>query len=304
MKKSQLSRTNQFLGKAIFLFLTSFFILFSQITPANSAEELNDPEEIFSFADYLYLKEDYYRAITEFERVIFFYPDHPHALKAKLKIALAYQKGKKWDLALDYFRKITEDYHDRKAGIEASYHIGETYCLKEDYPHAIGKFSSFIERYPEDDLTKKAQVMLGWCYLKNKSYERAIEEFGKVEAESPFYDTAAGLARDAGDFPTLPHKSPALAGILSIIPGVGQIYTGRIQDGVITLVLNGFFIWGAYEAFDHGNNVAGGILLMFESGWYSGNIYGAISGAHKYNRNNMDLYFQSLEEKYGLPSLR
>jgi len=91
---------------------------------------------------------------------------------------------------------------------------------------------------------------------------------------------------------------------LSIIPGAGQFYNGRIQDGVIAFVLNGLFIWGAYEAFDNGNNVARGILLLFESGWYSGNIYGAISGAHKYNKNKTDVYFKSLQEKYGIPSLK
>ncbi len=303
MKKSQLSRGSQSLGKVISLFVT-IFILLSYLSPANSAEELKEPENLFSFADYLYAKEDYYRAITEYERLIFFYPDHPLAIKAKLKIAGAYQKGGKWDLALDHFQKVAESYSDQEAGKEASFQLGETYCLKGDYQLAISKFSTFIERYPEEDLIEKAQIMLGWCYLKNKSCERAIEEFRKVEADSPFYTTATGLARDAGDFPSLPRKSPALAGVLSIILGAGQFYTGRIQDGIFAFVLNGLFIWGAYEAFDNGNNVAGGILLLFESGWYSGNIYGAVSGAHKYNRNKADTYFNSLEEKYDIPSLR
>lgn len=303
MKKSQLSRGSQSPGKVISLFVT-IFILLSYLSPANSAEELKEPENLFSFADYLYIKEDYYRAITEYERLIFFYPDHPLAIKAKLKIAGAYQKGGKWDLALDHFQKVAESYSDQEAGKEASFRLGETYCLSGNHRLAISKFSSFIERYPEDDLTGKAQIMLGWCYLKNRSYERSIEEFRKVEVDSPFYTTAVGLARNAGDLPSLPHKSPVLAGILSIIPGTGQFYNGRIQDGIIAFVLNGLFIWGAYEAFDNGNNVAGGILLLFESGWYSGNIYGAISGAHKYNRNKTDTYFKSLEEKYDIPYLR
>lgn len=272
--------------------------------PDNSEEGLKDPEKLFSFADYLYAKEDYYRAITEYERVIFLYPNHPLSIIAKLKIALAYQNAGKWEIAINNLQKIAEDYPDQESGKEAFYRIGETYCLKGDYQLAIGKFRSFIGRYPEDDLREKAQVMLGWCHLRNKSSERAIEEFKQVETDSPLYSTAAGLAQDAGDFPNLPRKSPALAGVLSIIPGAGQIYTGRIQDGVVSFILNGLFIWGTYEAFDHGNNVAGGILLLFESGWYSGNIYGAISGAHKYNRNKADTYFNSLEEKYDIPSLR
>jgi hypothetical protein len=52
------------------------------------------------------------------------------------------------------------------------------------------------------------------------------------------------------------------------------------------------------EAFHHDNNVTGGILLFFESGWYLGNVYNAVSGAHKYNQRSEKQFLDGLQDKY------
>jgi hypothetical protein len=96
-------------------------------------------------------------------------------------------------------------------------------------------------------------------------------------------------------------KSPSLAGTLSaLLPGAGQLYVGRKRDAVVSFLLNGAFILGAIEAFRKDENAVGGILIMFETGWYAGNIYSAISGAHKYNRKISNDFIGRLENRYGL----
>ncbi len=50
------------------------------------------------------------------------------------------------------------------------------------------------------------------------------------------------------------------------------------------------------EAFQHKSYVVGGILTFFELGWYSGNIYSAVSSAHKYNQKKKREYLDSLEK--------
>lgn len=42
-------------------------------------------------------------------------------------------------------------------------------------------------------------------------------------------------------------------------------------------------VYAAYEAFDHDLDALGGIIALFELSFYSGNIYSAVSSAHKYN---------------------
>jgi hypothetical protein len=54
------------------------------------------------------------------------------------------------------------------------------------------------------------------------------------------------------------------------------------------------------EAFQHNQNVIGGILTFFELGWYSGNIYSAVASAHKYNRKMKQEYLDNLERGFSL----
>lgn len=72
----------------------------------------------------------------------------------------------------------------------------------------------------------------------------------------------------------------------------------RPGDALVSFLLNGAFIWATVEAFHHDNNVTGGILLFFESGWYLGNIYNTVSGAHKYNQRLEKQFLDELQDKY------
>ena len=67
------------------------------------------------------------------------------------------------------------------------------------------------------------------------------------------------------------------------MPGAGQLYAGRTKDAVIALVVNGLFIAGAWESYQRENYVASAVLVLFEMGWYSGNIYSAVNSAHRFN---------------------
>ena len=77
----------------------------------------------------------------------------------------------------------------------------------------------------------------------------------------------------------------------------GHLYSERYRDAAVAFVLNGAFIWGMVEAFQHKNYAVGGILTFFELGWYSGNIYSAVSSAHKYNRNKKKEYLDIWKRK-------
>ncbi len=82
----------------------------------------------------------------------------------------------------------------------------------------------------------------------------------------------------------------------SVLPGSGQFYNERYEDGVYTFILNALFITGAYLAIDNENYPVAAILIIFELGWYSGNLYSAANGAHKYNRKiDEDIFKRSME---------
>lgn len=258
-------------------------------------------ERMLSFADHLFTSGDYYRAITEYERMIFFYPDHPLTSTAKLQIANAYLQGGRLDQASERFRALTEGFPDDGVGRKALFLLGETEYQKREYSRAAEIFALYLEHYPGGEQADAARIKGGWCFLRQGKWQQAMEEFQKLPPDSPLHPRADGLAEASQRYPDIPKKSPALAGGLSaLLPGAGQLYINRPTDALISFLLNGTFIWAAVEAFRNDNNVTGGILLFFEAGWYTGNIYNAVSGAHKYNRRSEQQFMDNLQAKYSL----
>lgn len=280
-----------------------FALLLGLAVPCFGQE--TSPEKMLSFADHLFEQGDYYRAITEYERLIFFHPGHPLAKAAKFQIALSYSRGDKFSQAIQRFRALSEEYPDDETGRRALYMLGETYYQKKDYTQAIDVLERFLTTYPGDTRSDAAVIRIGWSYLRQGNWQQASEEFQKVPEGSAVRPQAEGLATDATAYPAIPRKSPALAaGLSAVLPGAGQLYVGRPSDAAVSFVLNGLFIWATVEAFRHDNNVTGGILLFFESGWYLGNVYNASSSAHKYNRRAEQDFLDRLSNQYSLTYIR
>lgn len=70
----------------------------------------------------------------------------------------------------------------------------------------------------------------------------------------------------------------------------------RYQDAFIAFLLNGGLILAAYESFDKGHNALGGLLTFVGFGFYAGNIYGAVTGAHKFNRKENGQFIYKLRK--------
>jgi tetratricopeptide (TPR) repeat protein len=274
--------------------------LFSQAAIANEMPA----ENMMSFADSLFGRGDYYRAITEYERVFFFYPDHPIAKTARFQIAHCYFKGDRLDQAIDRLRALSKELPNEEVGRKAYFMLGEAHYQKREYSRAADIFATYIETYPGDERVDAARIKIGWSYLRQGQWRQAADEFQKLPPDSPLHAQAEGLAEGSENYPGIPTKSPTLAGGLSaVIPGAGQLYINRPGDALVSFLLNGAFIWATVEAFQNDNNVTGGILLFFESGWYLGNIYNAVNGAHKYNRRSEKQFLDGLQEKYGVSYL-
>jgi tetratricopeptide (TPR) repeat protein len=283
-------------------FLAGILLAIVTVSPAFPNEP--PPPGGMDFADHLFQTGDYYRAITEYERFAFTYSDHPTVKLARYQIAMSYFMGHRLENAADRFRLLTEQYPKEKIGKKSFFMLGEVYLAQKDYSRAITVFHAFLNANPDDDQADAAHFQIGRCRLWQGDWRFSKETFDGIGPDSPLRTQSQGMAAGAREFPLIPKKNPILAGTLSaILPGAGQLYIGRTTDAVVSFLLNGIFIWGAVESFHNGNNVAGGILVAFESGWYLGNIFNATSGAHKYNRRVEGDYINQLQNQYRI-SLR
>jgi len=283
------------------LLLLGFFLGLANPGNLPAAQITIDSVAQFTYARHLVEKKAYTRAITEFERLIYFFPEDELVPEAGYFIGLCLFKNKAFEEARKICFDLYRDFPASVVGGKALLLIGETYYTQRALPEAERYFKMVIERYPDSDFRNRAVYRLGWIRMQADQWRESSKTFAQVDRESPLYPSAAELSERSLGGEALPYKSPTTAGVMAgVLPGLGHAYCNRYKDGAVAFFLNGLFIWAAYESFDNDHEVLGGILTFLELGWYSGNIYSAVNCAHKHNRAARDKYRQGLKDRFDL----
>lgn len=256
-------------------------------------------DQLLQFAEQLLQEGEYFRAITEFRRFRFDYPDDPRQAMALFRIGQAYYRGQQYEEALQTFRDVSQTYPDSPYGQQAWLWQGESLIQQTQYAAAEQSYTAFIEHASDPSAMPYALYQRGWTLLYRRQWQAATTELQQIPDSSPLYPAAQQLAIEAQEGSQRPKKSPFLAGALStFLPGAGQFYNGRRGDALLTFLLNGLFIAGTIEAIQHDQLAIAGVLGFFAAGWYGGNIYSAVNGAHKYNRHTDEALLQELERRF------
>ncbi len=277
----------------ILLFL--FLAFFPASSPAqNQSGEEKEAERLLKFAGNLLGEGDYYRAITEYKRFISYYPLSPKIPDARIGIANSYYKAEKYSEAIDSYRDFLNKYPENARLEEAILNLANSFIKTKDRDSAMRLLNEIEKEMPDSDVAEKLKLLLGKNLIREGRYEDAERELGNIKEKSGEKEDADKLLENLKGVKELKLKSPMLAGLMSsVLPGAGQVYSGRKKDAVFAFLLNGLFAWGAIESFNRDIYVAGAILSFFEFGWYTGNIYNAVSNTHKYNRKLQNNYLDN-----------
>lgn len=256
-----------------------------------------DYRQQFGFAERLFEERDYFRAITEYKRFIFLYPDNHLCENCFFRICECYYGAHRWEDAIAELNQFITRYPRSSRLDEAFYLKGMAEKNLKSHDEALSSFSHIIDsgRVPFRD---KAYFQSALIFVDLENWSQAQEYFSNISKESTLYPSAWIFSTGLENVDSIPSKSPTLAGTLAaVIPGAGHLYAERPRDALIAFLLNGAFIWAAVELFEDDNYVAGGIVTFFELGWYTGNIYSAVSSAHKYNRRAKHNFIQKLKDR-------
>ena len=254
------------------------------------------PEAQLQFADHCFESGEYYRAIGEYERFIYFFPHSDKVEDARYKICLSYLKGERYQQAIEAFHELIEEYRDSEYALKCYLGMGEAYLLLKKYDMALSSLQNLITIAPDQELRDEAFHQKGWVYLEMGLWGRAGETFENISPPARERYAIEKLLCELKKKQRLKTKNPTTAGLLAIIPGAGHLYCERKRDAFISFLLNGAMIYAAYEAFDNDLEGLGVVIGLFELGFYSGNIYSAVSSAHKYNRDQRNRYLYYLKE--------
>jgi len=297
-------KMNQAYSSSRIYILISLLAVFILILPSAESYAESDqkpvlkiePDTQYNFAEYYYSNEEYFRAIGEYKRFIYFFPEDARVPLAEYQISVSYFKARRFRGAVNSFETIIDQYADTGLSTKSYFMISECLVLLDEYGPAISNLHSLIVITDDVQTKDEAFYRIGWIYLEMEAWEKARLYFSKISRQNSHKYSLKKLSDELNREVTIPRKNPKLSGVLSIIPGAGFLYCKRYQDALIAFLLNGAMICAAYEAFDNGNEALGGIVAFVETGFYAGNIYGSVSSAHKYNRNKSKQFLEKLKE--------
>jgi tetratricopeptide (TPR) repeat protein len=266
--------------------------------PAQSGPAvLLDAERQFRFAEDLFQRGEYFRAIGEYERYIHFFPDSEKIVLARYRIGSAYLKGERYEEAIEAFTVLTRQYPESPYADQSYLRMGQACTQLKRYDDAIMYLEKLIAVTPRQDVKDEAYYQCGWIYLEQKSWDNAVDCFTRISPGNRARFRIEDLLKELDKRGNLERKNPTTAGVLAIVPGAGHVYCGRYRDALLAFLVNGGLILASWESFDNELYALGGVLAVVELGFYSGNIYSAVSSAHKYNQLEKNRFLKYLEER-------
>lgn len=304
MKKSWIS-----LVFSLFLF-GRFFLLDSY-----AGKITIDSNMQFRYAQSLFEQKDLDTSIIEFKRFVHFFPSDRRVFEAKYKIGTGLYLSGKYHEAAKIFNSLILEKADHEFKCQSVLLQSQAFRQMGNLGYARLILYNYLQLTPHVQVQDKIYSMLADLdVLASKGVDAAALEQAKAQLEK-ISDVGKQKYQSIDRVDTLdkalevPQKDPATAGVMAVIPGGGFLYCERYQDALVSFLLNVGLMYASYEAFDEGHEALGGVLAFVETGFYSGNIYGSITAAHRHNRrkkiqilnqsfdvfSNVDIEKQSLQ---------
>jgi tetratricopeptide (TPR) repeat protein len=272
------------------------FFLLSAFSPAGARSVLTiDADKQFRYAEKLYTNKDYDYAIAEYKRFLHFFAEDNRVEPAMYAIGRAYFAAGRIPEAIAAFNDLIDRFEDTALAVKSYFKICECHVAQKNYGPALTTLRNLIMTTPNINIQDEARYRMGWIHLETGSWDKARSAFSQISGENREKYRLKRLSDQLDKETEIPRKSPATAGVLSIVPGAGHLYCERYQDALIAFIVNGGLIAGAYAAFEDENYALGGLVSLVELGFYSGTIYSAVSSAHKYNKTQTHRFIDQLK---------
>lgn len=224
-------------------------------------------ENIKLFADHLFCEEDYLRAIEEYVRL----DENFLNDSVLLKIGISYLKIGEFIQSENYFNKINDESPLKR--ISNSFKSINFLLNKE--VDSLEKFCSNLNF--SNEIVNKHLIISKLLFKDELPDSSVITRFN--EFDKKFLTDLIQKKIDKRD------KSPILAASLSIIPGLGKIYTENYTDGLTSFIITNLFTYLAVDNFNKSHNFRGYLFSITAIGFYLGNIVGSYFSALKFNKN-------------------
>jgi len=269
------------ISKILLILFFNYVSMFSQ----------NSFEEQFNFAESLYDSENYFDAVTEFKRLLFYDRSEQYSYSANKMIGLSYKQGAKFSDAIRYLTLAEINAPTSDDTYECRIEIIKINILRRTTSKALTLLDSLSadSRFGSD--INEINYWKGWAYIFSDDWEKASATFAMIDSKHQLKNFCDSVDNN--------FYNVTLAKVLSIIPGLGQFYTGEYTSGILSIGWN--VLWGylTVNSFAEDRVFDGamiGALLWWR--FYSGNLQNAEKFALQKNLEKTNSALRYLQKKY------
>lgn len=260
--------------------------------PLAALKPAGQDEDQFRFARSLFDAKEYYRAIGEFDRLCYFFPQSKFRSEAMFLTGLSYYRAGQYDQARRSFSSLASntDFAFRAAAISA-----DSLFRQDRFDASAAGYSALSVKFPD----KEPDLLwsMAWPDLMNRDFNASLGLYDLILEKYPSFERKKDveyLRASVLKLKKFRKLSPGFAAALSaVLPGAGQFYTRRPGDGLVAfgavavLGVSSYLLWRYYE-----HKEVAVVVTAAAAFFYGGNIYSAWSSAKKYNllyyKRNLD----------------
>jgi len=272
--------------------VNKIFYALSILLLCNSAAYSQDSfDEQYNYAQSLFNEENYFDAVTEFKRLLFFDMSEQYSFSANKMIGLSHKQGAKFSDAIRYLTL---------AKIQATTSIDIYNCRIEIIKinilrRTISKALSLLDSLSNDPGFRinidEINYWRGWAYIFSDDWEKASQSFALIDSNHFLTTFCDSVDNDL--------YSVTLAKVLSHIPGLGHFYTGEYLSGLLSIGWN--VLWGyiTVNSFVE-DRVFDGLMVGSLLWWrfYSGNLQNAEKFALQKNLEKTNSALRFLQNNF------
>lgn len=234
----------------------------------------------FKFAIHLYHEKEYFQAATEFKRCLI--NNNRYEDNILFLIGCCNYYAKRYSEAISYFDNAKQHANNKDFYFYCEFLKAISYYNNRDIYHCEQILVSFLDEDIKPFMKRNVILTLISLYSKTDDVFKINELLNKTGNKFSNKE----LEKIVENLPKK-QKSPKLAMLLSIIPGLGHLYSSSYKEGVYSFLTNatlGYFVYDSYQNGSNSGKILSSVVFLQ---FYSGNIIGGKRAAEVYN--NLEL---------------
>lgn len=248
------------------------FILLPAHNNYVQGQNIYDLEHSLDYAKHLSTAKKHHLAVREYERLSYFYP---HNDTLSYLLMQSYRRSTQYDAGIDHI----EQHYDPSA---ISAQIANEYATLLLLKRSHKKLNLLLDN--NANLSNDDRELLEFkSLLVLNRWEDAGKYFTRYDSLSFSSYSKYGLIinKSLG----FKKKRAGVALGLSLVPGMGKIYTNNAKDGLVSLFIVGITSFLSYRGFSQKGieSIPGWFYGSLGFGFYIGNLYGSYRSAKRYN---------------------